>query len=71
MSAVPHEIWAKARIVFDNLPLESEDDSIDAIALAVLAERERCVKIVQAFRETTTEGRSELIAAIRQQGEEP
>jgi len=36
-----------------------------AFAKAILAERERCAKIAEGFRETTTEGRAELAAAIR------
>lgn len=45
-----------------------EDDgslSVKTTIRAILAERERCAQIAEAFRETTTEGRAELAAAIR------
>lgn len=38
---------------------------IEKIARAIMAERERCAKIVEAFDETTVDGRAELAAAIR------
>ena len=38
---------------------------IKAVAGAIMAERERCAKLVEAFRETTVDDRAELAAAIR------
>ncbi|MGJ5032293.1 hypothetical protein ACQR1I_36025 [Bradyrhizobium sp. HKCCYLS2038] len=40
-------------------------ETTEAFAKAILAERERCARIAEAFRETTTEGRAELAAEIR------
>lgn len=52
-----HEEWEPTEYIQQKL--------VDDIARAILAERERCAKIAEAFRETTSEGRAELAAAIR------
>jgi hypothetical protein len=42
MTGIPDDIMRTARETFENLPLGHEQGSIEGIANAILAERERC-----------------------------
>lgn len=72
LNGLPADVLAAAKFVYDDLITPGNDaadefapEDIAKIARAIQVERERCAKLVEAFKETTVDGRAELVDAIR------